>query len=130
MSSDEVPAGLGLQKIEVFLRFVDDELVAMKSDLSADRLLSVVEDPSDVTVVLERLRGTLGEVARALGVPPQPVDGRRRVRGSLHVLWEDVVEMSPDRLRKQFGLRDLPEAWPDLQRKLLAAVELAIRDLG
>jgi len=55
---------------------------------------------------------------------------RSRVRGPLHILWADLVELSPEGLRKYWGVRDVPPGWPKLHRDLMAAVESAIAQLG
>jgi hypothetical protein len=55
---------------------------------------------------------------------------RRRVRGQLHILWADLIEMSPEGLGKHWDAHDVPEAWPELQRRLLAVVENGIAELA
>lgn len=124
------PPVVALTKITILLRHIDDELAALRHEGDPDRLLSVVEDAPELTEVLGPLEDTLSEAARRLGIEPAPIDVRQRVWGPLHILWADLVEMSPERLRKQWGADDVPEAWPGLQRQLLAAVEHAIAALG
>ena len=76
--------------------------------------------------VLGPLSEALAVAVQRLGVQAAPIDVRRRLRGPLHILWADLIEMSPEGLAKHWGAGDVPAAWPELQRLLLAAVENAI----
>ncbi len=80
--------------------------------------------------VLGPLSEALAEAVQRLGVRAEPTDVRRRLRGPLHILWADLIEMSPEGLGKHWGAQDVPGAWPELQRHLLAAVENAIAALA
>jgi hypothetical protein len=121
---------VALTKIATLLRHVDNELAELRHQTAPDRLLSVVRDPPELTEVLGPLEEALSEAVRRLRIEPEPIDVRQRVRGPLHILWADLVDMSPEQLRRQWGAHDVPEAWPGLHRQLLAAVEHAIAALG
>ena len=136
MSAGSAGGGNGLPRIPAIvriaslLRSIDDKLAALRAEGAPGRLLSVPEAGGDLGPVLSPLEEVLGEAVHRLGLHPEPVDMRQRTRGPLYLLWADLVDMAPDRLEKHWGAHDVPEAWPELRRQLLAAVEEAIAVLG
>jgi hypothetical protein len=130
----EGPAGLSppvpaLERIAVLLRHLDAQVAAMKQKASAGRQLSIVEEVPDLDRVLGPLEEVLATAGETFGLEPAVLDGRRAVRGALHILWADLIDMSPENLRKHWGVVDIPDHWPELHRQLLAAVEGAIAQL-
>jgi hypothetical protein len=92
--------------------------------------LSVVSDLPDLERTLAPLEEALGAAVDRLGLETKVLDGRRAVQGALHIIWADLIDMSPDRLRKHWAARDIPEAWAELHGQLLVAVEAAIARVG
>jgi hypothetical protein len=129
-SRGALPPLPALERIATLLRRIDDELATMRHEICPDRLLAVVEEGPGLDRVLGPLEEALGEAVQRLGVQAGSIDVRRRVRGPLHILWADLIEMSPEGLRQHWGAQDVPEAWPQLQRQLLTAVENAIAALA
>ena len=119
-----------LARIAVLLRHVDDQLASLRHEVWLGRLLSVPQEVPDLDLVLGPVEDALANAARELGLQAQLRDVRSRVRGPLHILWADLVELSPEELRKRWGVRDVPHGWPRLHRDLVAAVEGAIAQLG
>jgi hypothetical protein len=124
--SSPMPA---LERITVLLRHMDTQLAAARHEVASVRRLSVPEKVPDLDRVLSPLESVLGRAADTLGIEPAELDGRRALRGALHILWADLVDMSPGNLRKHWGVHDIPEHWPELHIELLAAVEEAISQL-
>jgi len=117
-------------RIAVLLRYLDDQLASLRHEAWPGRLLSVPQEVPDFDLVLGPVEDALASAARELGLHAQLRDVRSRVRGPLHILWADLVELSPEGLRKRWGVREVPQAWPRLHRDLMAAVEGAIAQLG
>lgn len=122
-----VPA---LERIATLLRHIDEQLSTLRSETSTDRVLSVIEEVPKLGQVLGPLEQVLGQAVRRLGVKPEAVNVRRRMHGALNILWADLVDMSPQRLRSQWGAKDVPEEWAELHQRLLATVEAALVALG
>ncbi len=118
-----------LERIVVLLRHIDTQLSTVKQEVSSNRRLSALEGVPDLDHVLGPLERALDIAANTLGLEPAVLDGRRALRGALHILWADLIDMSPEKLRKHWGLYDIPDDWPQLHRQLLAAVEEAIAQL-
>ncbi|HUB69941.1 MAG TPA: hypothetical protein VL984_05925 [Acidimicrobiales bacterium] len=119
-----------LAKIAVLLHHFDDQLAWLKSETSPGRLLSISAEDAEVDRALRGLEEALADAVRTLHIQPEHVDVRQRVRGPLNILWADLVEMSPARLRTQWRAQDVPERWPELHRRLLLAIEGAIKELS
>jgi hypothetical protein len=118
-----------LERITVVLRHIDTQLAAVKQEVSTDRRLSRSEEVPDLDQVLGPLETLVGTAADTFGLEPAVFDGRRATRGALHIIWADLIDMSPDNLRKRWGVDDIPDGWPELHRQLLLAVEQAIAQL-
>jgi hypothetical protein len=118
-----------LKRIAVLLRHMDTQIAGVKQEVSSGRQLSMFEDVPDLDEVLGPLERLLGAAADVFGLEPVVLDGRRALRGTLHILWADLVDTSPENLRKYWGLDDIPDHWPELHSQLFAAVERAIAQL-
>jgi hypothetical protein len=118
-----------LERIAVLLRHIDTQLATVKQEVSSDRRLSALENVPDLDHVLGPLEKALDAAAGTFGLEPVVLDGRRALRGALHILWADLIDMSPEKLRNHWGLADIPDEWPQLHQQLLAAVEEAIAQL-
>ncbi|HTV12031.1 MAG TPA: hypothetical protein VME20_09225 [Acidimicrobiales bacterium] len=136
MTSDSVqgpgralPPVSALAKITVLLRHFDDELARLKNEASPGRLMSIAAEDPGVNAVLGALERALADAVHAFDLQPELMDPRQRLRGPLQILWADLVEMSPESLRKQWGAQEIPEIWPQLHQHLLLAIERAIGDL-
>lgn len=119
-----------MARIAVLLRHIDGQLASLRHEAWPGRHLSVPQEVPDLDLVLGPVEDALVNAARELGLQAQLRDVRSRVRGPLHILWADLVELSPEGLRKHWGVRDVPEGWPRLHHDLMAAVEGAIARLG
>ena len=117
-------------RIAVLLRHIDDQLASLRHEAWPGRHLSVPQEVPDLDLVLGPVEDALVNAARELGLQAQLRDVRSRVRGPLHILWADLVELSPEGLRKHWGVREVPQGWPRLHRDLMEAVEGAIARLG
>lgn len=118
-----------LERITVLLRHIDAQLGAVKQEVCSVRQFSVLDEVPDLNRVLGPLEEALSAAADTFGVEPVALDGRRALRGVLHILWADLIDMSPENLRKHWGVEDIPDHWPELHLRLLAAVEGAIAQL-
>jgi hypothetical protein len=118
-----------VERITVWLRHIDTQLASMKQEVSSHRKLSRLEDVPDVDQILRPIEDVLGAAAASLGLEPAKLDGRRALRGGLHILWADLIDMSAENLRKHWGFGDVPNRWPELHRELVSAVERAIAQL-
>ncbi len=118
-----------LDRITILLRHMDTQLVAVRQKVSAVHRLWIPEEVPDLDRVLGPVERVLGSAAGTFGLEPAVLDGRRAVRGALHILWADLIDMSPENLGKHWGVDDIPDDWPLLHRQLLAAVEEAIAQL-
>lgn len=123
------PQAPALERIAVMLRHIDSQLAEVKQEVSSNRRLSVFEQVPDLDQVLGPLEAALSAATETFGLVPAVLDGRRALLGTLHILWADLIDASPEKLRKHWGLDDIPEHWPELHRRLLAAVEGAIAQL-
>jgi hypothetical protein len=119
-----------LAKVVVLLRRVDDELASLRHEASPGRLLTIPRDVPDLDLLLGPIEAALEHAVGVLGLQAQQNDMRSRIRGCLYILWADLVEVSPEGLRKHWGVRDIPPGWQELQSMLLVAVEGAIAQLG
>jgi hypothetical protein len=66
---------------------------------------------------------------KELAIGPQSISRQQLLAGSLSVLWSDLMEIEPERLKQQWGLVDIPETWSDLHCRMIAAVELALKEV-
>lgn len=123
------PPAPALERITVLLRHVDTEVAALRGRVSADRQLSLVQELPDLDLAFGPIEKALAAAAETLGLEPAVLDGRKALRGALQILWADLIDMSPENLRKHWGLDDIPDQWPELHRRLVAAVEGAIAQL-
>jgi hypothetical protein len=121
-----LPPTPALDRIAVLLRHFDTQLAAVRGEVSLSRRLSVLADVPDLDRVLGPVERAIGATADRLGLEPIVLDGRRALRGTLHILWADLIDLSPEKLRRQWGLDDIPCDWAQSHRQLLAAVEEAI----
>jgi hypothetical protein len=128
-SLSPLPATSALERITVLLRHMDTELAAVRQEVSAVHRLSVREEVPDLDGVLGPIERVLAAAADTFGLEPAVLDGRRALRGTLNILWADLIDMSPENLHKYWGVEDIPDYWHELHCQLLSAVERAIAQL-
>lgn len=102
-------------------------LVEPPHDLALTRR---VEDAGDLALALAPALRAIEEAAGRVGAVPQPYSVRHAAAAALSILWADLVDLRPERLRQAWGLDDLPEEWTELHARLLAGVEEARARLG
>ena len=124
-----LPATSALDRITVLLRHMDTELAAVRQQVSGARRLSIREEVPDLDWVLGPIERVLDSAADTFGLEPAVLDGRKALRGTVNILWADLIDMSPENLYKYWGVDDIPDDWRELHRQLLAAVETAIAQL-
>jgi hypothetical protein len=92
-----------------------------------------------LNLCMTRLDDVVTDIADLLGPPLQAFDAaakemalaarqrshRAAARGALSLVWTDLMELDPDRMRRAHGTDELPTAWPAVRRQLIAAVERA-----
>jgi len=117
-------------RVEVFLRHLEHQLGSIEHVVEPGTVLSAVKEQVDLRRVLAPVKEALAEAVARLELKPDPVDLRQHARAVLYVAWANLSEMSPERLRRQWSADDVPEAWAELQHRLLIAVETAITELG
>jgi hypothetical protein len=118
-----------IERIAVLLRHAEAQIVAMKQEVSPDHRLCVATEVPDLDQVLAPLQSALYTAAEILGLEPSARDGRRALRAMLHILWANLIDMSPENLRRHWGVKDVPPSWPTLHAQLVAAAEGAIAQL-
>ena len=125
---------------------------ALKPDLHAtiaralamsERRLREVADEPQAELRMTRLDDVITDIADLLGPPLQALNGaatemdlaalprshRAAARGALSLVWTDLMELDPDRMRRAYGTNEMPTAWPAVRRQLIAAVERALAQL-
>jgi hypothetical protein len=116
--------------------------IARALALSERRLREVVDEPQ-AELRMTRLDDVVSNIADLLGPPLQAFDGaakemalparqrshRAAARGALSLVWTDLTELDPDRMRRAYGTDELPAAWPAVRKQLIAAVERALAQL-
>ncbi len=111
-----------------FLADYQRRMLRLRAELAAAPSLTTWEDPPlDLGAVLDPVTRAIEEAATAIAARPQLRSRRATLNGELSVLWADVIETEPSRLQRQWGHRDVPDAWSETQRRLLAAVDEAQR---
>ena len=83
-----------------------------------------------MTQALEILEPVLGAAIDEVAVQAELVDVRRRARGRLRELWEELADLAPGELTEQFPNEDLAPTWGPVYRRLLVALEHALSELG
>ena len=124
-----LPPTSALERVTVLLRHMDTQVAAVRQEVSVAHRLSVPEEVPDLDRLLGSIERALGTAADTFGIKPAVFDGRRALRGTLNIVWADLIDMSPENLRKHWGVDDIPEEWPELHSQLLSAVEGAIAQL-
>jgi hypothetical protein len=105
------------------LRVVVDEPDAHLPMTSLD---DVVPDIADL--LCPPVQDLVG-AAREMGLSAQQRSHRAAARGALSLVWTDLMELDPDRIRRAYGTNELPTAWPAVRTQLIAAVERALAQL-
>ena len=116
--------------------------IARALAMSESRLREVVDEPQ-AELRMTRLDDVITDIADLLGPPLQALNGaatemdlaapqrshRAAARGALSLVWTDLMELDPDRMRRAYGTNEMPTAWPAVRRQLIAAVERALAQL-
>ena len=116
--------------------------IARALALSERRLREVVDAPQ-AELRMTRLDDVITDIAALLGPPLHALSGaasemalaapqrshRAAARGALSLVWTDLMELDPDRMRRAYGTDEMPTAWPAVRRQIIAAVERALAQL-
>jgi len=81
---------------------------------------------ADVDDILGPVLEAFNAAAKEMGLPAQMRNHRAGAQAALSLVWADLMELDPDRMRRAYGSDDLPAAWPAVRRELIAAVERAL----
>lgn len=102
------------------------QVLAVQAELESSPALSRWEDPPvDAGAVLRPVLLAIRHSASAIGAEPVPRSRRGAVEGLLSVMWSDLIDAEPGKLRTRWGMRDLPPAWAEEQARQYAVVESA-----
>jgi hypothetical protein len=102
------------------------QVLAMQAELESSPVLSRWKDPPvDAGAVLDPVLLAIRHAASAVGAEPVPRSRRGAIEGLLSVMWSDLIDLGPGKLRSQWGLHDLPRSWAEEQAGQIAAVESA-----
>jgi hypothetical protein len=102
------------------------QVLAGQAELGSSPSLSRWEDPPvDADAVLGPALLAIRHAASAIVAEPVPRSHRRTLTGLLSVMWSDLIDLEPDKLRSRWAMHDLPPAWGEQQAQLCAAVESA-----
>jgi hypothetical protein len=123
------PSTSALERVTVLLRHIDTQLAAVRQEVSTAHPLSVPEEVPELDRLLGSIETVVATAADTFGIKPAVFDGRRALRGTLNIVWADLIDLSPENLSKYWGVVDIPEQWPELHSQLLSAVEGAIVQL-
>jgi hypothetical protein len=116
--------------------------IARALALSERRLRDVVDEPQ-AELRMTRLDDIVTDIADVLGPPLEAFNAaakemalavqqrshRAAARGTLSLVWTELMELDPDRMRRAYGTNEMPTAWPAVRRQLIAAVERALAQL-
>jgi len=83
------------------------------------------DDAGDLAAALAPALAAVDEAARRIGAVPASYSMRRAAESLLSILWSDLVDIEPERLRRAWGLDDLPDEWTELHTRLLAGIQEA-----
>jgi hypothetical protein len=97
-----------------------------RARLRMTRLENVVGDVDDV---LGPVIDAFTAAASELSLPEQTRNHRNAAQATLSLVWADLTELDPDRMRRAYGTDDRPTAWPAVRGQLIAAVERALTQL-
>lgn len=106
------------------------QVLAVQAELESSPSLSQWEDPPvDADAVLRPVLLAIRHAASAVGAEPVSRSRRRALTALLSVMWSDLIDLEPGKLRSRWGMHDLPPAWAEQQARQYAAVELARNQL-
>lgn len=112
-------------------------MIARALALSERRLREVVDEPH-AELRMTRLTDVVTDIADLLAPAPPGIrrggegDGLGRAaaaRGAHSLVWTDLMELDPDRMRRAYGTDELPGAWPAARKQLIAAVDRVLAQL-
>lgn len=102
------------------------QILAVQAGLESSPMLSRWQDPPvDGDAVLDPVLLAIRHAASAVGAEPVPRSRRGAIDGLMSVMWSDLIDLGPDKLRSRWGMHDLPPAWADEQARHIATIELA-----
>jgi hypothetical protein len=106
------------------------QVLAAQAELESSPALSWWADtPLDADAVLGPVLLAIRHGAAAVGAEPVAHSRRGTLEGLLSVMWSDLIDSEPDKLRSRWGMHDLPPAWAEEQARQCAAVESARNQL-
>jgi hypothetical protein len=115
----------GRDVIGRFLSRAETDLLAVLAEQRGrPDLTDVTDRVPELDQVLAPVLEALRHAAAELGTGQAESSGRHSALAVVRLLWCDLVELEPDRLRRTRGTHDLPP-WPQLYAGLLAALTTA-----
>jgi hypothetical protein len=128
MAGEEAGRRDGRQVIGTRLALAELQLRTLQAQVQADLALTRFDEPvPELDELLDGLVGLLRAAAEQIGVTPDQRSVRHSAGAILSLLWADLVEIEPERLRRACGAHDLPDDWQKLHAGLLGAVRSAQR---
>jgi hypothetical protein len=106
------------------------QVLAVQAELDSAPALSRWEDPLvEADSVLHPVLTAIRHAGSVVGAEPVPRSRRGATAGLLSVMWTDLIDLEPEKLRARWGMEDLPPAWVEEQAEQIAAVESALSQL-
>jgi len=102
------------------------QVLVLRAELESSPVLSRWDDPPvEADAVLGPVLLAIRHAASAVGAAPVPRSRRGAIDGLLSIMWSDLIDLEPDRLRSRWGMHDLPPAWAEEQARVFTVVESA-----
>jgi hypothetical protein len=106
------------------------QILSVQAELTSPLALSRWDDPPvNADALLHPVLLAIRHAASAIGAEPVPRSRRGTIEGLLSIMWSDLIDLEPEKLRSRWGLHDLPPAWAEEQARQYTTVELAHRRL-
>lgn len=126
--ADDAPA---VKWLSNQLSHQERQILAVQAELKSSPMLSRWEGLSaDADAMLHPVLLAIRHAASAIGAEPVPRSRRGTIEGFLSIMWSDLIDLEPEKLRSRWGMHDLPPAWAEEQARQSTAVELARYRLG
>jgi hypothetical protein len=115
-----------MRLLSTHLSHQERQILAVRAELGSSPALSRWEDSLvDGDAVLDPVLLAIRHAASAVGAEPVPRSRNGAIEGLLSVMWSDLIDLGPDKLRSRWGMHDLPPAWAEQQARQIGAVESA-----